>query len=597
MAKKPSIPKGTRDFSPAELIKRNYIFDTVKKHFQLFGFQPIETPSFENSETLLGKYGEEGDRLIFKILESGDYMSKADDEMVEKSISIYLAISYIYKDVFYFFINKIKELDQESLPSEGFNRISESDDLKDFYEYKLNEWSSFLLDHGNLINCFREEARQIRNQIINVVRKRIELKGFDFQTKIDDFKNQEWELKWADRHPVKNIASTVWNNINNKENQKLRLELSSKIAGDISEKALRYDLTVPFARYVVMHQNELDFPFKRYQIQPVWRADRPQKGRFREFYQCDADVVGANSLLQEVELIQLYDSVFTDLQLHGVTLKVNHRKILSGIAEVIGAKHVLTDFTVALDKLDKIGEEGVKKEMLEKGIHENAIALTAPLFSLSGSNTDQLDTLAALLKDSEEGSKGIAELREILQTVEVLGLRSSTLAIDVTLARGLNYYTGTIFEVAPPKGVAMGSIGGGGRYDDLTGIFGLKEVSGVGISFGLDRIYLVLEELGLFPKALQRSLDVLCVNFGGQEALEALKLVGKLRSTGIKADLYPIAAKMQKQFKYANNRKVPYVISIGAQELADNSFVVKNMVNGEQQTYPLDNPQAFLETL
>ncbi|WP_430968034.1 histidine--tRNA ligase [Spongiimicrobium sp. 2-473A-2-J] len=458
MAKKPSIPKGTRDFSPAELIKRNYIFDTVKKHFQLFGFQPIETPSFENLDTLMGKYGEEGDRLIFKILNSGDYISKVDD------------VTYSSKK-------------------------------------------------------------------------------------------------------------------------------SSSLTPKISEKALRYDLTVPFARYVVMHQNELDFPFKRYQIQPVWRADRPQKGRFREFYQCDADVVGANSLLQEVELIQLYDSVFTDLQLHGVTLKVNHRKILSGIAEVIGAKHLLTDFTVALDKLDKIGEEGVKKEMLDKGIHENAIALAAPLFSLSGSNTDQLDTLAALLKDSEEGSKGIAELREILQTVEALGLRSSTLAIDVTLARGLNYYTGTIFEVAPPKGVAMGSIGGGGRYDDLTGIFGLKEVSGVGISFGLDRIYLVLEELGLFPKALQRSLDVLCVNFGGQEALEALKLVGKLRSTGIKADLYPIAAKMQKQFKYANNRKVPYVISIGAQELADNSFVVKNMVNGEQQTYPLDNPQAFLETL
>ncbi len=458
MAQKPTLPKGTRDFTPSEVVKRNYIFDVVKKHFTAFGFQPIETPSFENSETLMGKYGDEGDRLIFKILNSGDYLSKVDD------------------------------------------------------------------------------------------------------------------ATYADRD-------------------------SNKLTTKISEKALRYDLTVPFARYVVMHQNELDFPFKRYQIQPVWRADRPQKGRFREFFQCDADVVGANSLLQEVELVQLYDAVFTDLGLNGVSIKLNNRKVLAGIAEVIGAKEHLIDFTVALDKLDKIGEEGVKKEMLEKGISEEAIVKAAPLFTMSGSNTDQLLALKELLQDSIEGSKGAEELSFIVETLEDLGLQSATLKLDVTLARGLNYYTGAIFEVAAPEKVKLGSIGGGGRYDDLTGIFGLKDVSGVGISFGLDRIYLVLEELNLFPKAIDQSLDVLCVNFGEKEALAALKLVGKLRKMGVKADFYPSTAKMQKQMKYANNRNVPYVVLIGEQELASNTFVVKDMAKGEQQTYSLDAPENFVKEL
>ena len=458
MPQKPAIPKGTRDFTPSEVSKRNYIFDIVKKHFQTFGYQPIETPSFENSDTLLGKYGEEGDRLIFKILNSGDFISKVDD------------VTYSSKK-------------------------------------------------------------------------------------------------------------------------------SSSLAPKITEKALRYDLTVPFARYVVMHQNELDFPFKRYQIQPVWRADRPQKGRFREFFQCDADVVGSDSLLQEVELIQLYDTVFTDLNLDGVTIKMNNRKILSGIAEVIGAKHQLIDFTVALDKLDKIGEAGVKKEMLDKGISEAAIAKAAPLFSLQGSNAEQLEGLSELLKDSKEGSKGVEELRFIFEAIAELGLQSAQLAIDVTLARGLNYYTGAIFEVAAPEGVAMGSIGGGGRYDDLTGIFGLKNVSGVGISFGLDRIYLVLEELHLFPEAIDQSLDVLCLNFGEKESLAALKLTTVLRKAGIKADLYPTKTKIQKQFKYANNRKVPYVIVLGEQELNNGSFVVKNMASGEQQTYSLNEVQLFIDSL
>jgi histidyl-tRNA synthetase len=346
-----------------------------------------------------------------------------------------------------------------------------------------------------------------------------------------------------------------------------------------------------------MHQNEIDFPFKRYQIQPVWRADRPQKGRFREFFQCDADVVGSNSLLQEVELVQLYDTVFSSLKLEGVHIKLNNRKILAGIAEVIGAQNNLINFTVALDKLDKIGEEGVKKEMLEKGISKESIEKASPLFSLKGSNLEQLDALQYLLSYSEIGTKGVEELRYIIEFIEELGLKSAKLSIDVTLARGLNYYTGAIFEVAAPDGVKMGSIGGGGRYDDLTGIFGLKNVSGVGISFGLDRIYLVLEELGLFPDALEQSLDVLCVNFGAQEALEALRLTTQLRAAGVRADIYPSDAKMQKQMKFANSRNVPYVILIGEQEVKDETFVVKDMFKGEQTTYKMSNVKDFLALL
>ena len=371
---KPSIPKGTRDFSSTEVANRNYIFDSIKTAFQTFGFQPIETPSFENSSTLMGKYGEEGDRLIFKILNSGDYLKKADEKLL------------------------------------------------------------------------------------------------------------------ADKE-------------------------STKLTSQISEKALRYDLTVPFARYVVQHQNDITFPFKRYQIQPVWRADRPQKGRFREFFQCDADVVGSTSLWQEVDFIQLYDTVFTKLKLRGTTIKINNRKILSGIAEVIGAKDKLIDFTVALDKLDKIGEEGVTKEMLSKGISEEAIQKVNPLFHFSGSNTDKLASLETMLQGSEEGLSGVEELRFVVNAIESLGLESASLELDVTLARGLNYYTGAIFEVAAPKEVKMGSIGGGGRYDDLTGIFGLKDVSGVGISFGLDRIYLVMEELGLFEAVELPKPKVLFLNF------------------------------------------------------------------------------------
>ena len=444
MASKPSIPKGTRDFSPIEVSKRNYIISIMRNHFEKFGYQPIETPSFENSDTLMGKYGEEGDRLIFKILNSGDYLDKVS---------------------------------------------------------------------------------------------------------IDELQSSNYK----------------------------------QLTGKISEKALRYDLTVPFARYVVQHQNEIEFPFKRYQIQPVWRADRPQKGRFREFYQCDADVVGSKSLWQEVELIQLYDAVFTTLGLNGVTIKINNRKILSGIAEVIGASDKLIDFTVALDKLDKIGEEGVKKEMIEKGISESAIAKVQPLFNFSGTIQEKIAKLSGLLSTSEEGKKGIQELQFICDTVLKLGLQTATLDLDVTLARGLNYYTGAIFEVAPPSSVAMGSIGGGGRYDDLTGIFGLKDMSGVGISFGLDRIYLVLEELNLFPQTVTTTTQVLFLNFDETQAFQAMKAIQQLRIQNIKTELYPDIAKIDKQFKHAEKRRIPFVVK----EIANEIFTLKNLVSGEQSQVDL----------
>jgi histidyl-tRNA synthetase len=446
---KVGIPKGTRDFSPTEVAKRTYIINTIKTAFENFGFQPIETPSFENSSTLMGKYGEEGDRLIFKILNSGDYLAKANEALLASKDSL-------------------------------------------------------------------------------------------------------------------------------------------KLTSQISEKALKYDLTVPFARYVVQHQNEITFPFKRYQIQPVWRADRPQKGRFREFCQCDADVVGSQSLWQEVEFIKLYDTVFTQLGLQGTSIKLNNRKILSGIAEVIGAQDKLIDFTVALDKLDKIGQEKVEQEMLAKGIPEEAIQKLSPLFSFNGTNQENLDALANLLTTSEEGTKGVEELRFLINSIEKLGLQSANLTLDVTLARGLNYYTGAIFEVGAPATVKIGSIGGGGRYDDLTGIFGMKNMSGVGISFGLDRIYLVLEELNLFKEVSLPKPKVLFINFGEAEALFSLNAITKLRANNIKAELYPDAAKMKKQMTYANKREISYVVLVGSKEIENNSYTLKNMSSGEQTECSLE---------
>lgn len=552
MAKKPSIAKGTRDFSPSEVVKRNYIFDIIKKNFQTYGFSPIETPSFENSDTLMGKYGEEGDRLIFKILNSGDYLK--DLRKLDTNASVRASNFYSMYD---------KILERVDGISDDFNEILRSS-IESYFENENIETKSLL------------------NKVF------LKLKGDLYIYKT---------LKSSQKEIVRSDAFLLfYNEFISKE-----VYESNKVTPLISEKALRYDLTVPFARYVVMHQNEIDFPFKRYQIQPVWRADRPQKGRFREFFQCDADVVGSNSLLQEVELVQLYDAVFSELKLNGVTIKLNNRKILAGIAEVIGAKENLIDFTVALDKLDKIGEDGVKKEMLEKGISEASIEKASPLFNLKGTNVEQLNALEKLLSSSEEGAKGVEELRFIIETVSELGLQTATLAIDVTLARGLNYYTGAIFEVGAPDGVKMGSIGGGGRYDDLTGIFGLKDVSGVGISFGLDRIYLVIEEMGLFPEAIDQSLDVLFMNFGEKEAFESLKLLTLFRKKGIKADLYPDSAKNQKQenkqFKFAKNKNVPFIVIIGEDELKNASFTVKNINENSQETYNVARAEDFINTL
>ena len=457
MATKPRIAKGTRDFNSQQIAQREYIFSTIKSNFKAFGFAPIETPSFELSETLLGKYGDEGDRLIFKILNSGDKVKKAD--------------------------------------------------LK-------------ALEEGQL----------------------------------------------------------------------------ARFSNSLSEKALRYDLTVPFARYVAQYQNDITFPFKRYQIQPVWRADRPQKGRFQEFYQCDADAVGSDSLWQEVEFIQLYDAVFTDLKLEGVTIKINNRKILAAIAERIGAQDKLIDFTVALDKLDKIGAEKVKEEMLLKGIPSEGIQTLEPLFNMVGNFDSQLNALKLILGSSEVGTEGISELEFISNTINSLGLKTATLKLDVTLARGLNYYTGAIFEVSAPAGVAMGSIGGGGRYDDLTSIFGLKGVSGVGISFGLDRIAMVLEELNLFPENSNQAVQVLFANFGSDESLYSYKAIQSLRSNGIIAELYPEASKLKKQITYANKRNIPFVVLVGDQEMFSKRFTVKDMKSGTQESLNLQELLACLKT-
>jgi histidyl-tRNA synthetase len=443
----PSIPKGTRDFSPQVMVRRNYIFNVIRTVFQRYGYMPLETPSMENVETLTGKYGDEGDKLIFRILDSGDYL--------------------------------------KSVP---------------------------------------EEALQQRQ--LNVITK------------------------------------------------------------EIAEKALRYDLTVPFARFVVMNQHSIAFPFKRYQIQPVWRADRPQKGRYREFYQCDADVVGSDSLLNEVELIQIFDDALTSLKVPSV-IKINNRKILQGIAELAGVAERMMEMTIAIDKLDKVGEEGVVKELNERGFSDGSIETIRGLFALSGSNEERLATLGNLLAQSQAGMKGIDELRYVMARAQDIGLKTATLELDVTLARGLNYYTGAIFEVKA-VGVQMGSICGGGRYDDLTGIFGLKGVSGVGISFGADRIYDVMSELNVFPADAMQSTKVLFANFGEQEEKHSMKLLRQLRDAGINAEIYPENAKMKKQFKYADDKQIPYVAVIGEEEMNKQVVSLKHMLSGEQTVLTIE---------
>ena len=448
---KPSLAKGTRDFTSKEVSRRKYIINTLQKNFELFGFQPLETPSFENLSTLTGKYGEEGDRLIFKILNSGDYASKTNED--------------------------------------------------------------------------------------------------------------------------------YWTNKN-----------SQKLISQISEKALRYDLTVPFARFVAMNHGQLAFPFKRYQIQPVWRADRPQKGRFREFYQCDADVVGSTSLWQEVELLQLYFKSFQDLKL-SVSIHINNRKILSGLAEYAGIANQLIDFTVALDKLDKIGKDGVTKEMLEKGISEEAISKLDFLFSQSDDALENLLNLKEKFIGNEIGLKGVEELEFVITNALNLGIDAQNLVFDITLARGLDYYTGAIFEVKADE-VAMGSIGGGGRYDNLTEVFGVKDIPGIGISFGLDRIYLVMEELGIFPEDSEKNVKYLFANYGEAESIEALKLISELRQRNIAAELYPEASKLKKQFTYAEKKGIENLVFMGLEEINSQSVTVKNLLSGEQKTMKIE---AFLD--
>lgn len=447
MAQKPSIPKGTRDFSPIEMARRNYIFDTIKKAFRLFGYKQIETPAVENLSTLMGKYGEEGDKLLFKILNSGDFLKSASDE----------------------------ELTARNL---------------------------------------------------------------------------------------------------------------NKLTNKLCEKGLRYDLTVPFARFVVQHRNDLQMPFKRFQIQPVWRADRPQKGRYREFYQCDADVVGSDSLNNEIELLSLIDTVFNSLGIN-ITIKVNNRKILSGIAETIGEADKIVDITVAIDKIDKIGIDNVNAELREKGLSEEAITRLQPILTLEGSNEDKLNVMAGILKDSEEGMKGIEEMRTVLSGFESLG-HNCIVEADLSLARGLNYYTGTIIEVKA-RDVEIGSITGGGRYDNLTGVFGMPGLSGVGISFGADRIYDVMNQLNLYPEEISESVRVMFVNFGEKEALQSIKYVKALRDAGIPAQLYPDSTKLKKQLALADSEKIPFVAIVGETELADGAIMVKNMVAGTQQKMNIDD--------
>ncbi len=438
---KPSIPKGTRDFSPAEMAKRNYIFDTIKDVYALYGYQQIETPSMETLQTLMGKYGEEGDKLLFKILNSGDFIGK--------------------------------------VPAEEF------------------------------------------------------------------------------------VSDNVL-----------------KLAAKICEKGLRYDLTVPFARYVVMHRDELQMPFKRYQIQPVWRADRPQKGRYREFYQCDADVVGSDSLLNEVELVQIMDTVFTKFGIN-VQIKLNNRKILAGIAEYIGQPDKIVDITVAIDKLDKIGVEAVNAEMLANGICQDAVDKLQPILTMSGTNVEKLETIAQTIATSEIGVKGVEETRFILEKIAAVGLKNE-LQLDLTLARGLNYYTGAIFEVKA-KDVAIGSITGGGRYDNLTGIFGMPGLSGVGISFGADRIYDVLNTLNLYPQNATQGTEVLFINFGETESDYCLPIASQVRAAGISVELYPDCAKMKKQMAYANAKGIPFVVLAGESEISQGKVTLKNMLTGDQQ--------------
>ncbi|MEG1590809.1 histidine--tRNA ligase [Chryseobacterium sp.] len=529
---KPSLAKGTRDFTSLEVSRRKYIINILQKNFELFGFQPLETPSFENLSTLTGKYGEEGDRLIFKILNSGDYIKQCKIDLFKKHLNT-LSLLYDY------LLKEISFIDKENI----FKIIKQFFMLKDINKQEVK----FLISGLEKIKFYSDENLFIeKEQYIKDI-------SFEFQILNSD----------------------------------VIVPSDSKILLNyISDKALRYDLTVPFARFVAMNHGKLAFPYKRYQIQPVWRADRPQKGRFREFYQCDADVVGSESLWQEVDLVQLYLKSFAQLKV-SVTIHINNRKILSGLAEYAGITDKLIDFTVALDKLDKIGKDGVVKELLERNISQESIDKLDFLFNQSSDALENLLQLKEKFVGNEIGLKGVEELEFVITQSLNLGADIQNLVFDITLARGLDYYTGAIFEVKADE-AQMGSIGGGGRYDNLTEVFGVKNVPGIGISFGLDRIYLVMEELNLFPEEAASNVEYLFANFGGEETSEALKLIIQLREKGISAELYPESAKINKQFTYAEKKGIKNLVFLGEEELKNNTVTFKNLEAGEQKTVSLE---------
>lgn len=529
---KPSLAKGTRDFTAQEVYRRKYIINTLQKNFELFGFQPLETPSFENLSTLTGKYGEEGDRLIFKILESGD-----------------------------FFKNKRKSTEEFAIAIENFNYYISREVLDSFNPINFGYKPYF---DKYVIDFFKNE------EVI---------------ARINELKNKFLEKRLANFEDIYNFSEPrkIYENLKGSYFlfyfNNVVLDSKSSI-NDISDKALRYDLTVPFARFVAMNHGQLTFPFKRYQIQPVWRADRPQKGRFREFYQCDADVVGSESLWQEVELVQLYLKSFKELQIP-VKIHINNRKILSGLAEFANISEQLIDFTVALDKLDKIGKDGVVKELQEKNISNEAIEKLSFLFD-NKSQAEVLEILKNNFANVEIGKNGVEELEFVLENCKNLGIEDE-LVFNITLARGLDYYTGAIFEVKA-QGVEMGSIGGGGRYNNLTEVFGVKNIPGIGISFGLDRIYLVMEELNLFPQNSERKIEYLFANYGEKEASEAMKILAKLRDKGVAAEIYPENTKLKKQFAYAEKKGIENLIFLGEQEISEGNITLKNLISGEQKT-------------
>jgi histidyl-tRNA synthetase len=541
---KPSIPKGTRDFTPQEMANRNYIFNTIKDVFRLYGFQQIETPAMENLSTLMGKYGEEGDKLLFKILDSGEFLNNVESGSRGLSISE---------------IKNILALDNDKL----FDA--------------LNAVAGMIKTSATIIQIERDYLEQNKSIELKNLRK------FIFYRNSIDLRNKEEVVQYFKGLTVNKVKGHIKNSI--QQSRKGLFKESTKIVRNISEKGLRYDLTVPFARFVVQHQNEISFPFKRYQIQPVWRADRPQKGRYREFYQCDVDVVGSDSLLNELELIQIVDDVYRRLKIN-VCLKINNRKILSGIAEIIGEAEKITDITVAIDKMDKIGLEKVNEEIASKGISDEAIAKLQPILKLSGTNTEKLNQLKTVLADSEVGLKGVSELETIFGLCEAMKVQTQ-IELDLTLARGLNYYTGAIFEVKALD-VEIGSITGGGRYDNLTGVFGLEGVSGVGISFGADRIYDVLNQLKLYPETSLEQTQVLFVSFGEKELMYCLPWLSALRAKGINAEVYPEPAKMKKQMTYADNKRIPFVAIVGETEMNEGKVMLKNMKSGEQGLVSLE---------